>query len=389
MILQKFEYSEFDGQPNAWTLKDFSLHEKVNLLVGKNATGKSRTIDSMFALSNLLIGQQYVSYEIIDSARFSASFKENSIDYQYTMETKNRYIVSEKLVIEGRTRLERFRDGTGKIYYKGEEKDISFQISDNKLAISSRRDNIQHPYLESLFKWSEGLRCYYFGSSRDMGQKSVLATTNLTEFSNGDFNLHDTMRINELFLWGKKEFENVFTNQIIGYMQEIGYNISELSVDKNPYTAIVEEDRSPLYMLCVKEKDRNANLFQTGMSQGMFRALSLLIQITYNIMKNVASTILIDDIGEGLDYDRSTKLIKLLIELAENNDIQLIMSTNDRYVMNNVPLEYWQVIQRTGGECRVFNYRNSKEKFDEFEYTGLSNFDFLKTDFINSEWESV
>jgi AAA15 family ATPase/GTPase len=126
------------------------------------------------------------------------------------------------------------------------------------------------------------------------------------------------------------------------------------------------------------------------MSQGLFRALSLILQITYNTLKKISTTILIDDIGEGLDFDRSSRLIKLLIEIAEKNDnIQFIMSTNDRYVMNNVPLEYWQLIQRKGGECRVFNYQNSKEKFDEFKYTGLNNFDFLATDYINSEWEKA
>ena len=171
-------------------------------------------------------------------------------------------------------------------------------------------------------------------------------------------------------------------------MQRIGYDISNLTVEINPNTAIVDEDKSPLYMLCVKENDRNAILYQTGMSQGMFRALSLLIQITYNTMNNLSSTILIDDIGEGLDFERSTKLINLLIDLAEKNDnIQLIMSTNDRYVMNKVPFKYWQLINRKGGECNVYNYQNSKEIFDEFKFTGLSNFDFLATDFINSKLE--
>jgi hypothetical protein len=61
----------------------------------------------------------------------------------------------------------------------------------------------------------------------------------------------------------------------------------------------------------------------------------------------------------------------------------------DRFVMNNVPLEYWQVIQRNNGECRVFNYKNSREKFDEFKYMGLNNFDFLATDYINSEWKKT
>jgi ABC-type Mn2+/Zn2+ transport system ATPase subunit len=124
------------------------------------------------------------------------------------------------------------------------------------------------------------------------------------------------------------------------------------------------------------------------MSQGMFRALSLIIQITFNTLKKLSTTILIDDIGEGLDFERSAKLINLLVELAEKNDnIQLIMSTNDRYVMNNVPFKYWQLIDRKGCVCKVYNYRNSQEIFDEFKYTGLNNFDFLATDFIHSEWE--
>jgi energy-coupling factor transporter ATP-binding protein EcfA2 len=105
-------------------------------------------------------------------------------------------------------------------------------------------------------------------------------------------------------------------------------------------------------------------------------------------MTKIPTTILIDDIGEGLDFERSTKLIEILIELAEKNDsIQLIMSTNDRYVMNKVPFKYWQLIDRKGSECKVYNYQNSREIFEEFKYTGLNNFDFLATDFINSEME--
>jgi ABC-type cobalamin/Fe3+-siderophores transport system ATPase subunit len=125
------------------------------------------------------------------------------------------------------------------------------------------------------------------------------------------------------------------------------------------------------------------------MSQGMFRALSIIIHLTYHVLMKTPVTILIDDIGEGLDFDRSIRLIGLLIEVAEKSNIQLIMSTNDRYVMNKVPFKYWQLIQRTGGECRIFNYQNSKEIFDEFEYTGLNNFDFLATDFINSERKKI
>ncbi|WP_228378604.1 AAA family ATPase, partial [Treponema endosymbiont of Eucomonympha sp.] len=179
--------------------------------------------------------------------------------------------------------------------------------------------------------------------------------------------------------------------QIIASMKEIGYDIGDIRVSANPALVppIPLDPNSYPLMLYVVEKTSKVAFFQNQMSQGMFRAFSLITQLTYNVLSKSSSTVLIDDIGEGLDFERSSGIIKLITRLAEKSGTQLIMSTNDRFVMNNVSLEYWQVIQRTGGECKVFNYQNSKEKFDEFEYTGLSNFDFLKTDFINSKRESA
>jgi ABC-type Mn2+/Zn2+ transport system ATPase subunit len=109
----------------------------------------------------------------------------------------------------------------------------------------------------------------------------------------------------------------------------------------------------------------------------MFRALSLIIQLNYSQLASIPSCILIDDIGEGLDYERSSSLIKLLIEKAKTSAVQLVMSTNDRFVMNNVPLEYWCVMRRISNVSKVYNYRNAKKQFEDFELTGLSNFDFF------------
>ncbi len=117
-------------------------------------------------------------------------------------------------------------------------------------------------------------------------------------------------------------------------------------------------------------------------SQGMFRALSLIIQINYFSFLNKPSCIVIDDIGEGLDFERATKLIQLLIQKSEKSDVQLIMSTNDRFVMNNVPLKYLSIIQRVSKGSKIYNYQNSKKIFDEFEFTGLNNFDFFAKKFF-------
>jgi hypothetical protein len=56
--------------------------------------------------------------------------------------------------------------------------------------------------------------------------------------------------------------------------------------------------------------------------------------------------------------------------------------------MNNVPLSEWSILQRSGNIVEVKNYRNSKERFDEFRFTGLSNFSFLEYDYLNDQSEN-
>jgi hypothetical protein len=263
----------------------------------------------------------------------------------------------------------------------------------NQLVVVSKRDAFQHPFLEKLFKWGEGSRFYEF--STPLGRETYFLTSNLNNFN---INPRDPNSPLAIYLKGEQSYSHDFKKRILNAMAEIGYELLFVSITNDPSILSVfppavmpsMSGNTNALMLSAGEKDSNSVITQQQMSQGMFRALSLIIQLIYNILSKSSTTILIDDIGEGLDFDRSTKLIKLLIDLAEkNSNIQLIMSTNDRFVMNAVPLEYWQVIQRKGGECRVFNYQNSKEKFDEFEYTGLNNFDFLRTDFLNSNWEQV
>ena len=86
---------------------------------------------------------------------------------------------------------------------------------------------------------------------------------------------------------------------------------------------------------------------------------------------------MIDDIGEGLDYHRSTELIQILVDKAKLSHVQLLMTTNDRFVMNNVPLEFWQVIRRDKGEVYFYNTNNSPEQFKQFDFYGLNNFEFF------------
>ena len=114
----------------------------------------------------------------------------------------------------------------------------------------------------------------------------------------------------------------------------------------------------------------------------MFRTLALLIHINYLVLSDTNSTVLIDDIGEGLDYERSSNLISLLTNKAQNSKLQLIMTTNDKFVMNKVPLEYWSILIRDSNSVRIINKNNSPKVFEEFKYVGLNNFEFFESGYF-------
>jgi hypothetical protein len=349
--------------------------EKINLFVAKNATGKTRALNAMSSLGKLMIGKG-----ILIPAHYLAEFSDGSDTYQYEMNIESKIVMSEELAINGITRMLRERTGKGEIYAEQLNKNIPFQLPRDNLAIL-KRDILQHSYLEPLFEWAGSVHYYAFGSSMSQEYGAKIDTPDSLIDGNSDNTV-------QLFAAGNLEFGDKFKMCILSSMKEIGYELFDIDASKQVYAGrtIGFED----YVLRAVESDRNIPVIQTDMSQGMFRALSVIIHLTYHALMKTSVTFIIDDIGEGLDFDRSSRLIKLLIETAEKNDnIQLIMSTNDRFVMNNVPLEYWQVIQRKGSECQVFNSRNEKEKFNEFKYMGLNNFDFLATDYLNSEWKKA
>jgi hypothetical protein len=274
--------------------------------------------------------------------------------------------------------MKRGSTGEGTMLYEKEGRNIEFQTPVSELAAVARVDAIQHKFLEPLRRWGEGVRHYLFGET--MG-RPVLA------FLVKDAPPPDPKDVNAviaLFRKGLKDFPEAFRPAVLRDMNTIGYDIED--VDVMPPTDIAIQSTVPVnpVILYVKERDLACVTQQSHMSQGMFRALSIIIHLNYAILSGAPSCVLVDDIGEGLDFDRSCRLIVLLIEKASGSGIDLLMSSNDRFVMNKVPLEAWSVLQRQGAHVHVRNYQNSKEIFDEFMLTGLNNFDFLAMDFVTA-----
>jgi energy-coupling factor transporter ATP-binding protein EcfA2 len=373
MKLEKLTYSEFETFPNEWSVTDCTFGQ-INLIVGRNATGKTRMLNVLRGIMGLVSDSNVLE---VGEGKYSVELIHDDKLFVYSLEHHNKTVFFEELKIDNQVYLTRSEDGTGVIKAMQIGLDIPFKIEINRLAIVAKRDSIQHPYIDDLYKWAQGVTKLDFGSALGKNILLISAGDELKE----KLSIRDTEKVASMFVRGKNKFGDQFENAIITDMKYIGYEIEEIGISNLDSMSIVPS----LLGLYVKELDLQMRTTQLAMSQGMFRALSAFIQFNYGFYSNETSCLLIDDIGEGLDYNRASSLVKRLIEKAKDSSIQMVMTTNDRFIMNAVPLEYWLILSRDGGRVASLNYRNSKEMFDEFESTGLNNFDLFSSGYYKKQ----
>lgn len=376
MQLHKFSYKEYENNSRFWDLKEFRLN-KINLIVGSNTSGKSRTLNVINALAKLLLSSKIQ----LNSGTYKGEFIDNDIKISYSVEFKNGVILSEILQENDEVRFKRDKKGLGEIYNSDLGVMMKFEVPHNQLVVS-RRDRIQFPYLEKLFLWASNTRHFRFSKEKDKGTLSLIESNQAPKES---YNLNESVMATDAFRRAKGKFRDTFVSKLIEDFNRIGYDISGIDVGVLHSIKVDSPLGHKLVGLRVNENDRKGVTDQHEMSDGMFRALSILIHYNFYILERKKLNILIDDIGEGLDFERSTKLIKLLIEKSIESPIQLIMTSNDQFIMNNTNLDYWQIISRKGPVVRMFNRFNSEKEFEDFKFTGLTNFDFYSMDIFKSE----
>jgi hypothetical protein len=375
MQLKNFEYKEYEGEKRAWTFEPASFGP-INLLVGKNAVGKTRILNVIAGLARLLAGKQQA---LFDSGDFKATLiTPNGKSFVYEVSMQNNLVNREFLSCGDNQYLTREGSGPGKIRTAPKGEMVDFQIKPNQLAIFSKRDSLQYPFFEEIASWAEGTEHYEFATlfgPNAIGSPGGIVSMDQIKDSDKtlsrDFAHRDILQF--LAAAAINKFGDSFKKSIFADMNKVGYELDDMGMGVMSNIKMIP----PPAGIWVKERDLQCNTEQNQMSLGMFRALSAVIRMNLSQFTNVPSAVFLDDVGEGLDFERSVGLIKVLIEKAEKGGFQLFMTSNDRFVMNEVPLKYWSVIVRTGSLVKVKNYENSRDEFNKFEKLGLNNFDYF------------
>jgi energy-coupling factor transporter ATP-binding protein EcfA2 len=375
MYLQSFTFRENAGQNIEWLIDNVSLGE-INLVVGKNSSGKTRTLNALSEVVCMLMGKGTtasgpVSYELL--------FKNKGSSMKYELEYDLDTIHMERLYVGEEMVLERGEGGSGIIKYESTPGAIflEFELPHNQLACYAKRDRLQHPFIELIHGWAVSLRRFDF--SGDLG-KSRYALKSSFESREMDWSDTSSSLVPAITVAVEK-FPD-FRELVLKDMQQIGYDLKDFGVIH--YSERFSGASQDRYAVYTTERGLDKQVTQRDMSQGMFRAFSVLVQVNYYILSRQKGFVIIDDIGEGLDFSRAKLLVQVLIAKAGDAKIQMIMSTNDSFIMNAVDIEHWAVIMREGHKISLYNYENSKDIFEEFKFTGLNNFDFYASEFFKS-----
>jgi AAA15 family ATPase/GTPase len=348
----------FSFESKDWVLQKIDL-QKVNLLVGTNGTGKSKTLFWLNTLINFISSGDLSN--ALENGIWEISWVTNSneiLTYKLEIQegTYDFIATNESLYLENKIILQRQEDKSCIIFSEIKDEFDVFNPPIDKLALLSRRDTKAYPFVEKIIDWAKNsyeLSFSYIGN----GNELLYVESNYEDYPKLYSKLREKHQIS-----------------ILQNYNSIGFKISAIK-----YKSIGHD-----HFLILKEEGVKAQIYQSDLSQGMSRTLCLLIYIEYLISKNKAATLLIDDLGEGLDYIRAIELGKMLFKLCQENDIQLVATSNDSFLMDVVNIDCWNVLTRKGKIVTALNKSNHPELFRKFKFTGLSNFDFFSSDYIDS-----
>ena len=349
----------FSFESEDWVLQKIDL-QKVNLIVGTNGTGKSKTLNYLdWFRSNVWTGNLYIDgtwnvswitdlNETLEYRLKLQAHEEEDLDF---------IVTEESLHLEGKIILKRENIESCFIFSEIKQEYDVFYPPNNKLALLSRRDIKEYPYIERIIDWSKSFYHLEFSSINKDNQHVVTESTY------------------EQFPKLYSRLEEQYQRNILNNYNSVGFEIS---------TIRYESRGNNNHYLVLRELGINKDIYQDELSQGMMRTLCLFIYIENLISKNKTATLLIDDLGEGLDYKRATELGKILFRLCKDNNIQLIATSNDSFLMNVVDIDYWNVLIREGNVVKAINKQNHPKLFEDFVYEGTSNFNFFSSSYLPS-----
>lgn len=349
MLLKSFKYATI-----GWELDNLSLG-KANLIVGKNSSGKSRVLQALSQVVSILSQRSPVEENdfckaeiVLTDVRFGEVILNLSI-----VEKK---IVTENLIVNAENLIQRNVESS-------RLKNEFANPPQNMLLMHVSRDTIKYPVIEEIIKWAEDTVVRSFIDRESPSPSEIFAIVS--------------------------KFTPEMRKHLVKMANEVGFPLKNFGTYNDIFSGVHSEmggltaGGMKIEVIVLQEKNVGY-LMLKDLSSGMYRTIVLLILIEQMLNLHQPVLLAIDDLGEGLDYSKASKVGRKLFDICEKKNIQLIATSNEEFMMNIVDISKWNILVRQGNLVKSINADLCTEEFEKFKYMGLSNFDFFTSDFLNS-----
>ena len=354
MKLTRYEYFENDG----WTFDPINF-DNINLIVGATGSGKTRLLATIFNHGKFIASGQTPA-----PGEWNFQLRNETHNYDYSHLTihdkvRGNLVKTEILVANDR------KTGVSRTLIERNENKIKFngndlpKLSAEQPAISLLKEEED---IAPVFRFFTRIRRRNF-----FGDEFSKATAASTLSKQADQVFHKEKELE--FLVGKdfplstilyylKEMHSERYKLIIDYYTTIFPFIESCSIHpiKRPRVKISTGEES--FAFHIKERKVGQHIPLQELSSGMQKVLLILVDVL-----SVPNDILyiIDEYENSLGVNAIEFLPDLLASHGQNN--QFIITTHHPYLINNMPMDRWQILHRTGSHVNIMPGTTLVEKY--------------------------
>lgn len=311
MKFDELQISNFRGIDNA-KLKKL---EQVNLIVGKNNSGKTSLLEAMFLLSGMSNPELLLSINTFRSLKLANDNDFKYIFYNLNMD-KSIKLSGKISGIERRATISPYADTTRDIFIKNIEDQKLFDPSLIGYISFNELGQVDKSSLKNEIKEIEGIKIT-FKNNNDPEQEVYIS------IKNGRIRLSNTYKENlstrylnsQITLADKgTDLSSIVKkkriNSLVDILKTIEPNLIDIQIanDNSIYFDIGEDELLPINV----------------MGDGIRRTLAVLSSM-YDMRDGV---LLIDEIENGLHYSSIKIFWRAILELAKQFDVQIIATTH-------------------------------------------------------------
>lgn len=359
MLLQSLT---FEDKRTGWKLEDLRL-DRFNLLVGASGVGKTKILRAIETVQHIGWGGDLQGLTAI---KFEIRFEDGERNYCWRLDTAQHdepagdpearspsSRSSALLILE--ESLE--QDDNRLVDRKGED----FLFSNQKLPVLNRSESaiklLDVPFIQALrtsferLIFSEEPGPYRFAPYNIVSDEYVdLIIKEVSDF--GDKSLLGTERgpaVNKAFF-----LQILFPDEFQAIRQEfidIFPTVEDIAIEQSIVTHPgAQKGLGVSRRLSLKIKERGVAdwIGEQGVSSGMMRTFTQLVNLR---LAPPGTVVLVDEFENSLGVNCMGPVMDLFRSRA--NDLQFIITSHHPYIINNVPKEYWKVVQRKGSTVRV------------------------------------